>query len=48
MFKMFFGKQSTTKADVIMALATAVIGVWKAVDTYRDYQADQLEKELES
>lgn len=45
MFGGIFGKRSTTKADVIMAIAGAIIGVWKAHDTIKDYKEDQSEKE---
>lgn len=46
MFKKLLGKQTTSKADVVMAVAGALIGVWKAIDTYKDYQSDIAEKEL--
>ena len=46
MFKKFLGKSETTKADVIIAVAGAIIGVWKALDAYKDYQSDQLNKEI--
>lgn len=46
MFKGLFGKRSTTKSDVILAIAGAVIGVWKASDTYREYKKDQENKEI--
>jgi hypothetical protein len=44
MFKGIFGKSSTTKFDVIFAVAGALVGVWKAVDTIKDYKADQEEE----
>jgi hypothetical protein len=48
MFKGLLGKRTTTKADVIMAIAAALVGVWKASDTIKQYKADQeSEKELE-
>lgn len=47
MLKGLFGKSKTSKADVVMAAAAALIGCWKAVDTYRDYKVDQEAKELE-
>lgn len=46
MFKKMFGKTGTSKADLVFALATAIVGVWKAFDTVRDYRAEQLEKEI--
>lgn len=48
MFRKLFGKQQTSKMDVVMAIAMAIGGVWKAVDTYKDYQSDQENKEIES
>ena len=46
MFKgIFGGKRATTKSDVILALAGALIGVWKAVDTVQEFKKDQAEKE---
>jgi hypothetical protein len=44
MFGGLFGKQKTSKFDVVMAAAGAIIGVWKAFDTFKDYQADQEEE----
>lgn len=46
MFGMFGGKRATTKADVIMACAGALIGVWKAHDTFKQYKSEQEEKEI--
>lgn len=46
MFKRFRVNPSTSKADVIMTIAAAIIGVWKAVDTYNDYQSEKANKEL--
>lgn len=48
MFKKLMGKSSTSKADVVMAIAGALIGVWKAADTYKDYKEDQEAKELDA
>lgn len=42
----FFGKSKTTKPDVIMAFAAALIGAWKAYDTLKDYKSEQEEKEI--
>ena len=41
MFKKLFGKSTTTKADVIMAGAAAIIAVWKVIETVNDYQLDK-------
>lgn len=43
MFKMM-GKRRTTKADVIMAVAGALIAVWKAHDTIKEFKSDEEEK----
>ena len=43
MFKGLFGKRSTTKSDVVLSVAGAVIAVWKAFDTYKEYQAEKVE-----
>lgn len=40
MFKGLLGKRATTKSDVILALAGALIGIWKAVDTVQEYKKD--------
>lgn len=45
MIKKLFTKGPTSKADVIMAAAGALVGIWKAVDTYRDYKSDQEDQE---
>jgi uncharacterized membrane protein YuzA (DUF378 family) len=45
MIKRLFGKSGTSKADVVMAVAAGIIGVWKAVDTVKDYKNEQEEKE---
>jgi hypothetical protein len=45
MFK-FFGRNEKTKFDVIMAAAAALIAAWKAVDTFKEYQIDNQNKEL--
>lgn len=44
MFKGLMNRK-TSKFDVIMAVATALVGVWKAVDTVKDFQADKAENE---
>lgn len=41
MFKGLMGKRPTSKADVIMAIAGAIIGIWKATDTIKDYKAEK-------
>jgi hypothetical protein len=46
MFKVF-GKSSTTKVDVIMALAGGLVAVLKAADTIKDYRAQQAAEEQE-
>jgi len=43
----FGGKRVTTKSDVILAIAGAIIGVWKAADTIQEFKKDQAEKENE-
>jgi len=40
MFGGLFGKKSTTKADVAMALVAAVFGIWKAFDTVKEYKEE--------
>lgn len=46
MFKgLFGGKRATTKSDVILAFAGALIAVWKASDTYREFKKDE-QKEI--
>jgi hypothetical protein len=45
MFGGIFGTRKTTKSDVILAVAGAIIGVWKAVDTVKEFRADQEEEE---
>lgn len=47
MFK-FFGKSKTTKADVIMAIAAGLVGIWKAADTIKEYKADQADDNKEN
>lgn len=47
MFKGLLGKRTTTKSDVILALAGAIIGVWKAVDTVKEFKADQADTDKE-
>lgn len=48
MFKGLFGQRPTTKSDVIMALAGALIGVWKAADTIKEYKAVQADENKEN
>ena len=38
MFGKLFGKSTTSKADVVFAIAGAIVAVYKAVDTYNDYK----------
>lgn len=45
MIKKLFGRGTTGKSDVVMAVAAAIIGVWKAADTYKDYKQEQENKE---
>lgn len=47
MLKKLFSKGPTSKFDVVMAGAAAIIAVWKAVDTVKDYKSDQ-EEEINS
>lgn len=42
--KSIFTKGPTTKTDIIMACAGALVGVWKAFDTIRDYKSEQEEE----
>lgn len=42
-----FGKRKTTKPDVIMAIAGAVVGIWKAHDTITKYKVDHEVEEKE-
>lgn len=46
MFKKLFTKNDTTKFDVVMAVAAAIIASWKAVDTVKEYRADQENQEI--
>ena len=46
MFAALFGKRSTTKADVVMALVAAATALWKAYDTVNDYKVDNQVKEI--
>lgn len=43
MFGNIFKKSPTSKFDVVMAGAAAIIAVWKAFDTVKDYKADNEE-----
>ncbi len=47
MFKGLLGKRATTKSDVILAFAGALIGIWKAADTYKEFKSEQEQKENE-
>jgi hypothetical protein len=44
MFKSLMNRK-TTKADVIMAIAAALVGVWKASDTIKDYKSQNEENQ---
>lgn len=44
MLKKLLNKGPTTKVDVAMACAAALVGVWKAFDTCRDYKQDHEEE----
>ena len=44
MIRAIFGKRSTTKADVVMAIGAALVGLWKAYDTVNDYKTEQEDK----
>ena len=48
MFKGLFGTRPTTKSDVILAIAGAIIGVWKATDTIKEYKAVQADTDKEN
>ena len=48
MFKGLMGKRRTTKADVVMSVAMAIIGVWKASDTIKEFKADQADENKEN
>lgn len=41
MFKGLFGSRPTTKSDVVLAAGAAVMAVWKAVDVFNQYKAEQ-------
>lgn len=48
MFKGIFGagsRRPTSKSDVVMAVAAALIGVWKATDVVKDYRHENEENE---
>lgn len=45
MIKSLFRKGKTTKFDVVMAGAAAIIAVWKAVDTVKEYR-EETEEEI--
>lgn len=44
MIAKLFKKGPTSKADVIFALAGALVGIYKAVDTAKQYKTDHEEK----
>lgn len=46
MFKRFKSDPTTSKADVILTAAAAIIAVWKAVDTVKDFKAERSAKEI--
>lgn len=39
--KNLFKKGPTSKADVVFAIASAVVAIWKTIDTTRQYKADR-------
>lgn len=43
MIKNLFKKGPKSKFDVAMACAAALVGVWKAIDTIRDYKSENQE-----
>lgn len=47
MFAGFFAKRPTQKRDVVLAAGAAVMAVWKAIDVFNDYKADQADNEIE-
>lgn len=44
MLKSLFSKSPTSKPDVIFALAGALVGIYKAVDTVKQYKIDHSEE----
>lgn len=42
---MFGFRSKTTKFDVIMSVAAAIVAVWKASDSIQQFKAEQAEKE---
>lgn len=46
MFKIF-GSSKTTKFDVVMAVAAAVVASWKAVDSVKEYREQQNQEDDE-
>lgn len=45
MRKKLFGVRPTNKVDVIVAAATALLGVFHAIGTYQEYKANQADEE---
>lgn len=41
MFGGLFGNKKTSKTDVVMAVGAAVMAVWKAFDTVKEYRSDK-------
>lgn len=41
MFKGFMQKRPANKRDVILAAGAAVMAVWKAIDVFNEYKAEQ-------
>lgn len=44
MLKNLLNKTTTSKTDVVMAFAGALVGVWKAFDTLKDYKSEQTQE----
>lgn len=44
--KKLFGSRKTSKFDVVMTVAAAIVAVWKAVDTVKDFNHEHQEEEL--
>lgn len=41
-----FSKRPPGKRDVVLAVVTAAMGVWKAFDTYNEFKAEQANTEI--
>ena len=46
MFKIF-GKKQTSKFDVVMAIGGAIVAVWSAIDTVKDFKSETENQEIE-